>query len=390
MKILFLCEGSPDERHSWSGTAYSVARELRDRGHQVIGGDVELRGLDRWTAAGLTFSPQRDRWGTKFRLGRASFERRSRRAARYAGPGSPEADVILQIGATFEPRDRAVPYALYCDSNIRMAERGLESGYSDAVFLSERERRAIVDREAKVYRDASAIFTLSERLRRSFIEDFAIPPSKVVAVGAGPNLDVDLSSMVRAPDDPARRPTVLFVGKQFERKGGPQLLEAFRLVRTRVPDARLVIVGPERVDGADDGVECLGYLSKRDPDQARTLKKAYATADVFCLPTKFEPFGVVFLEAMFYGLPCIGPDAWAVPEMIRDGESGFTFPTEDTGALANRLIELLTNRQLARRFGAAGQSRARREYTWPAVVGRMLERLEPLASEREPLAVLGR
>jgi glycosyltransferase involved in cell wall biosynthesis len=125
------------------------------------------------------------------------------------------------------------------------------------------------------------------------------------------------------------------------------------------------------VDGP--GIRCLGELDKNRPEGAAALASTYASADVFALPTRFEPFGIAFVEAMHFGLPCVGPRAWAVPEIIADGETGFTVPVDDVDDLTERLLRLLRDRALARRMGAAGRERARRLFTWPQVVGRMLE-----------------
>jgi glycosyltransferase involved in cell wall biosynthesis len=74
---------------------------------------------------------------------------------------------------------------------------------------------------------------------------------------------------------------------------------------------------------------------------------------------------------MFFGLPCVGTAAWAIPEMIADGETGFTVPRGDVASLANRLGDLLANPQQAHRMGLAGRRRAEAQFTWTAVASRM-------------------
>ena len=215
--------------------------------------------------------------------------------------------------------------------------------------------------------------TISDWLRRSFIESFGLPEDRVCTVGAA-NLD-----LARVPEPRASRavaPTVLFVGKQFERKGGRLLLEAFRGVRARFPGARLVIVGPTTPPASEPGVEWLGNLDKNKPEEWARLVAAYRDADVFCLPSLFEPFGIVILEAMFFGLPCVGTAAWAIPEMIADGETGYTVPRDDAAALADRLSALLADLPRAHGMGLAGRRRAEERFSWTAVAARMGDRLE--------------
>ena len=385
MNILLLCEGDAEAWDSWSGISKSIVDHLRLAGHTVMSSDVDLAGPDRWLAAALTFAVDRRRWSTRFRLSRFPFRLRSRRAARTIAAHEHGLDVIIQVGATFQPLGRrTIPYFLCCDSNIRMAEHGAPWGYSDAVTLTRGELELVRERELSVYRNAAGIFTLSERLRRSFIDELGLAPRRVHAMFAGPNFDVSRIPATFPRDGGAadHHPTILFVGRQFQRKGGDVLLEAFRRVRQQLPDAELLVAGPAPASFAPadlaPGITLLGNLDKNDPAGWSALAHAYGSADVFCLPTRFEPFGIAFIEAMYFGLPCIGTNAWAVPEMIVDGETGFTVPIDDVEALTDRLLQVLRNRALARRMGEAGRTRAREHFTWNRVVQRMMQVIEPI------------
>jgi glycosyltransferase involved in cell wall biosynthesis len=385
---LLLSEGDAEAWDSWSGISKSLVDELRSAGHTVGTGDVDLYGTARWLGAALTFAVDRRRWGAKFHLAGPPFYLRSRSAARRIAADRGRLDVIIQTGATFQPiGHHGIPYFLCCDSNIHMARHGVASGYSDAVSLTPRELEQVARRELDVYRHAAGVFTLSERLRRSFIEDVGLAPDRVHAIHAGPNLDVR-----RIPrratgglDGPSRPPTILFVGRQFHRKGGDLLTRAFRRVRERIPTARLLIAGPPSLPALEPGITLLGDLDKNQPAGWAALVEAYASADVFCLPTRFEPFGIAFIEAMYFGLPCVGTAAWAVPEMVVDGETGFTVAPEDLDALTDRLLQLLTNRELAARMGRAGRARAESHFTWSATVQRMMDVIVPLVPAKQAL-----
>jgi glycosyltransferase involved in cell wall biosynthesis len=370
LNILLLCEGDAETRDSWSGTSKSLVGSLRADGHNVFCGDVDLYGLTRVAGLAATWAPRRFHWWARYHLGRVPFELRSRRAKKHIETFRSRIDLILQIGATFEPRGReGVPYVLYCDGNARLAERGETGGQAEVTALRYDELKRVIEREQEIYREAAAIMTLSEHLRTSFIEDFCIPSGKVIAVGAGPN--TNLTPTLPEESGRANVPTILFVGRNFERKGGPLLLKAFAAVQKQVPDAHLLIVGPPALKVDQPGVTCLGFLSMDDPSGRERLQAAYGRAHVFCLPTKYEPFGLVFVEAMLFALPCVGPRAWAVPEIIVHGETGLIVPPDDQTALADALIRLLSNQQYAQELGEAGRRRALERFSWKVVARRI-------------------
>lgn len=381
MRILILAEGDAETWDSWSGSSKSLVDHLRAAGHVVTCGDVDLRGGLRMVTALRAFSPDRRRWWAKYHLGALGFAERSRKATevvRRVGP----VDVIIQIGATFQVDESTrTPVVLYCDSNIELARAGAASGFSDASALSGPELAAVRARELAVYGRATRIFTMSERLRRSFLDELGQAPERVQTIHAGANFPID-----RPPEVPARRDdrdaVVLFLGRAFHRKGGDLLLRAFRDVRARVPGARLLVVGPDELPEEfrekQDGVEFIGFIDKSSEEGRARLLQAYAEARVFCLPTRFEPFGVAFLEAMHYELPCIGPTMWAVPEIVEDGTTGLLVPPEDAARLADAMVELLTDPGRATRMGLAGKQRLEGHFTWPLVVERLTTSLAGL------------
>ena len=383
MRILLPAEGNAETRDSWSGISLSVLQHLRRKGHEVRTADVDLRGGRRISAIAGEFSHNRKRWWVKYHLGSRPFRLRAARAAqaihRNAG-----VDVIFQFGATFAPVGAGgTPVVLYCDGNIELSWQGRHVAPNDASVLSRAEADEVAARERKVYESATMILTISDRLRRSFVEDFGIPPDRVRTVFAGPNFDLDRIPVVNRPRDQGP-PTILFVGRQFHRKGGDLLLRAFKRVRATVPDARLVVIGPDGLDYPHgDGVDFRGFLNKDTPEGEEALLRAYMETDVFCMPSRFEGFAISFLEAMSFGLPCVSTrPPWAPPEMILDGKTGFLVEPEDEAALADRLVAILLDPLLGATMGRAGRERLHAHFTWPSAVDRMESALE--AALRNP------
>lgn len=155
--------------------------------------------------------------------------------------------------------------------------------------------------------------------------------------------------------------TVLCVAHLYPRKSLGTLLAAMARLRAIYPEARLRLVGhgPEEEHlhrlatrlGLDGAVAFLGHVS------LAMLAAEYRNADVFCLPSRQEGFGIVFLEAMAAGLPIVACQAAAVPEVVADGETGLLVPPLDPAALAAALARLADDAALRWRLGMAGRDR---------------------------------
>jgi starch synthase len=373
LRILMLTEGDAETRDSWSGSSHSTLAGLRNRGHSAVTRDVELYGAPRLLAAAATFAPERKRWSAKYHFGRVGFELRSRKAAKFIREQRANLDVVLQIGATCQPRDlEGIPYVLFCDSNIRLAIQNKSSGFGEAVTLTDEELKKIDEREARVYAGASSICTINQYLERSFVEDYGLDPARVHTINAGPNIDLDVLRVAQSQRPADVPPTVLFVGREFGRKGGNELLAAFKRVRENVPDARLIIVGPRDLQIDQPGVQSLGLINKDTPEGLAALQKIYSEATAFCMPSRFDCFPISLLEAMACGLPCVGTRIAGIPEIIADNETGYVVELDDVEALADRLTRLLQNPEQARAMGKRGRTRVYTLFTWEAVVDRLI------------------
>ncbi|HEU4656326.1 MAG TPA: glycosyltransferase family 4 protein, partial [Capillimicrobium sp.] len=239
-----------------------------------------------------------------------AFAQRTADAERRLRPWDGRCDVVLQLQTLCAPGTRPRRYAICTDGTRALFER--EGGAGSRAAGPSRAQRL----EAGVARDACVVMTFSAWVGRSFVEDYGVPPDRVVATGAGANL------LLRdVPDRRDRPPVALFAGYDFERKGGRVLLEAWREVAAALPGARLVVAGPRRpVDRTAPGVRWAGRVGWAE------LARLYREATVFVLPSLFEPFGFVVLEAMGHGLPVIASRACALPELVDDGVDGLLAP----------------------------------------------------------------
>jgi glycosyltransferase involved in cell wall biosynthesis len=362
--------GQPFDPHSWSGSTKSLFSCIQDKGNLVEAQSVDLNRTQKLLSAARHPALSRHRLYLNVMKSRLSFDLRSENARRVFEHTRQGYNVILQLGALFlPPVPKGVLHCSYHDGNTAVSRRS-EFSYVKA------SRQVLAEswqNEEKVYRQVNLVFTMSEWLRQSMIEDFGVAPENVIAIGAGPNLSY-AQQIIDSPGAPEHyeNKTILFVGVDFERKGGPTLLEAFRRVRKEIPNAKLRIVGCN-VTLDEPGVDVIGMLDKSDPKQENRLRQIYDEASLFALPTRFDPFGVAFVEAMYHRLPCIGSNICAIPELIRDGETGFTLPPQDASQWADKIILLLRDERLAQNMGDRGFEYATRRYRWDLVVDRMLK-----------------
>ncbi len=369
--VAFIAEGDANTADCWSGSGQKFVEALREAGVRVDVYDAALRSWPRAVAAVLSYHPTRARWRQRYGLGAVPFLARSARVSRALAARAVRYDAVIQVGATFAigvaPR-REAPYILYCDSNLAYSKRG--APYSAAGRLSDREFKSALKREQGIYDAADRIWVMSDALAQSFRTDFAQPAEKIVTIYAGTN---NPPSPVR----PARKlPRILFIGKDHERKGSGVLLQAFELVRRAVPDAELHMVGHAPVESERPGVVAHGVLSRATPAGRTLLDELFGSASIFCMPSRYEPFGIAFVEAMNAGLACVGTTGWAMPEIIEDGKTGWLVPDGAVDELARVLVAGLRDPSLCARMGARGRERARARFTWERVAARAVADLQ--------------
>ena len=238
-----------------------------------------------------------------------------------------------------------------------------------------RLRFALLSRlERRAARTADRVLVTSDHSRAVVRETYGVPDARMAVVPEG--IDLATWSALPEPGPWADRPVILNVARQYPRKNTATLLRALPRVLEAVPDALLRIVGggPElaalrrlaRELRLDDAVRFVAPL-----EDAAGLRREYASASVFCLPSLQEGFGIVFLEAMAAGLPVVAGRAGAAPEVVPHGEVGLLVPPTDVDALADALVRLLRDSGTRTEFGRRGRRRVRR-YTWERVARRFL------------------
>ncbi len=278
------------------------------------------------------------------------------------------ADCSIQTQSMYDCSCPRVPHLVYTDHTYLSCTEYPD--YGRAPWNPTRPGW-LVDLERTIYDNAGCVLTMSRNVARTLVETYGLPASKVSCVRMGCNASAD--QLARIPCDLRRYQvrSILFVGLEWQRKGGPHLLEAFRIVRRQIPEAWLVVVGSH----PDIREEHVGVIGRVDLAQ---LPGYYAGASVFCMPSRMEPFGIAWIEAMAAGLPVIGLNLGAAPDFILPGRTGVLAEPDDVTGLARALVDLLENPRKCRALGQAGRALVCRDYTWPQTCRAVAERMRRL------------
>jgi glycosyltransferase involved in cell wall biosynthesis len=204
----------------------------------------------------------------------------------------------------------------------------------------------------RCFQQAMQLVTWSQWAKEGLAQGYQVPPQKVHVIPPGVNVSQWTRPGKRDPQPDTIK--ILFVGGNFERKGGKHLLEAFQALYQRAP-----------FQVADQQVKIELHLVTRDqlPDQpgvtvynhmepnSLALKQLYFDSHIFCLPTFGDCLPMVLSEAGASGLPLVSTRVAAIPEIVLEGENGFLTNPGDTQGLYTALQRLITDPGLRQAMG---------------------------------------
>ena len=259
---------------------------------------------------------------------------------------TPHLACILQVGGLFDSTVPGVPLVLYGDDVILNREHG----HHETVRLDQ----DIVARERRLYAAADGFAVMADHVVTALVENYGYPRSRTRVVRCGLN--------ARPADGPVpegryEAGRIVVIGRDWERKGGPELVAAFERLAPRFPHARLVVIGAQP-DISHPQIDVLG------PIPLDEIGARLAGASIFCMPSRLEPAGIAPLEAAAAGLPVVVTATGGLPQTVEDGTTGYLLPVGDVEGLEAALARLLADPALCRTMGEAGKARVERLFGW--------------------------
>lgn len=312
----------------------------------------------------FSFHPSISQWKSRIRkatqkysVSAKCFLKRSVYARALVKRHEGQYDAILQLTGMFDSLsiEAQKPKFLFVSYNTHLAYHEWRKW---APFDNKEAFIEWYRQEKKLYNSADNILCTNQYAMNSLMADYGISSKKLTNIGYGINFQ-SLPEFTK--QYASENPVALFVGYDFERKGGKDVVEAFKIVRQKLAYVTLRIVGPPELDEQYKvpGIEFLGEVSDREE-----MKRQFEIASFYVMPSICEPFGLVFLEAMAYKNPCIGSTNNAMPEIIESGKTGYTAPPNSPKDLAGYMEALYSDEELRRQMGEAAFRRVKDKFTW--------------------------
>lgn len=234
-------------------------------------------------------------------------------------------------------------------------------------YAHRRQPAAVENAKAKLYRRvfnrSAGVVAWSDWAAQSLIHDYGVEASNIEIVH--PGASSGFFAINRDSRAEVRKPRILFVGGDFERKGGRDLLAAYEKIRSR---AELTIVTESAIE-VPEGVEVVRGLKPGTHE----LFSVFASADIFCLPTKGDCTPVVLAEAQAAGLPVVTTSVGSNCDAVVHGRTGYIVRPGQTSALEEHLGRLSDNTQLRLELGQNARERAREVMDAAANARRLLD-----------------
>ncbi|KYC63713.1 glycosyltransferase family 4 protein [Heyndrickxia coagulans] len=364
MNIGFVCTWDKEKDKTWSGTPMSLYKSLEAiEGVKVTNIDVQLSKIE-WGIVALTQFMRRKNLSFNT-LALKLMSRKLNKKLKGA-----KFDAVIEIGDIGIIKD--INYYVYQDLCIYSLIEEYKNNYDVFVNYSGFGKFSLEDLykrnkwQKKFYDHCSGIFTMSEWLKQTIERNYNITKEKIHTVKAGINVK---GSKLNIEKDKNTK-YILFVGRDFTRKNGLNVIRAFKKLSKSNKHLRLVIAGPESLPLNEKLTQDIIFLGDADYE---TLNYYYGLADVFCMPSYFEAYGIVFTEALVRGIPCVALNSYAMPEIIQD--YGILVENGSVDEIAGAIHEILGNDAYKKNI-ERDMELLKLEYSWDNIANKMVNQIK--------------
>lgn len=372
--------GDPRNPRTWSGTPANVINALERQSHSVVavnaGVSTKLEKAVLYLAyqssrlslyslnprslvyqLSLITSEARSDF-SRARIARSRSAARSRSQSRAAG--CTKVLHMTTVSLPLSTLDSDVSHYLMCDSTWNTMFQFSKSIDRYTV----RMLREVEELERESFAQIEHFFPTAEYVRDDLIDHYGIEPRRITVVGTGRG---NIAAFEGEKD--YANGHILCVAKvRFEEKGGPLLIEAFKIAQAANPKLKLVLVGQEQYRQLlvnTPNVILHGHLSWAE------LQSLFNGAALYAMPAMSEPWGLVYLEALACKTPLLGMNRNALPEIMQHGRYGFLVDEPKPEQVADALLQAFSDSQRLRQMGETGQKHCLENYSWDHVAAKI-------------------
>ena len=283
-------------------------------------------------------------------------------------------DVLIEFGG-FQPHKKLPPYYIYTDATHDLKLDYFKK-YGYLPFGSEKDSIESIKKATEtvrsIYQNADGIFCMSQWLADSLVNTTGVPKEKVHVVYAGANwhntiLPENISKKeIRGKEEIH----LILVGVDYKGKGIDIAIEAVKHLNSLNEKKYILhICGVKDIPSDDQHIINHSFVDKNK------LIELLTECDIFVLPTRFDCFGISFVEAMTFGLPCIGRNICAMPEIIDEGVNGELITSDDPRQLAEKIQKICCDEKVFESYSVAALEKAKM-FTWEKVAENMMRIIE--------------
>jgi glycosyltransferase involved in cell wall biosynthesis len=328
MKIGFASRYDPTDKKTWSGTSYYTLQQLKKYGEIELFHFSLPKFLQEWLTTQKSINRRWFKKQTAVEFLKTYAKYFSKQLTKELKKSPVDILFVSASSQMIAYLETDIPVIYMTDATFQQ----LQGYYPSFSNLADYNIRQGIELDKKAFQKAAHCMLASEWNKNSAITDYGIEHEKISVVPCGANLDTIpvISDLVNATSGDCR---LLFLGVEWDRKGGDIALETFQLLKQQGLHPHLHIIGcvpPVDIAG-EKHITVIPFLDKNNKEDVKKLESIFLQTHFLLLPTRAECAGVVFSEASAFGIPSITTDTGGVTTYVRSGMNGYALPYSAKG-----------------------------------------------------------
>jgi glycosyltransferase involved in cell wall biosynthesis len=364
MKVAIVTRHDPEKMANWSGTPFFIINEMRKTDHELFLVYTKSNfALLKFTKVVKSLCWLCFRRNIDLSLTSTYSRHVGKSLNKKLDAIKPQAVIGIAASSELASLSTELPLVHISDATYMV----LNDYYPERSFVPAWLRLKGNILENKVIQKSELTILPSEWARDSAIGHYGAEPDKVKIVKFGANvkeLPILTEDYFRIKFEGHCR--LLFVGKEWQRKGGDIALSAFQILQSSGMKITMDIVGCDPFKSSPPkGITVYKNIQKNDPSQFTLFNELFAHASFFILPTRAEAFGLVFAEAAAFATPVLATNTGGIGSVVEDNETGKLFPLDAGGKeYAQAVTNLWNNKRKMKEMGTAARKKYNSELNW--------------------------